>query len=353
MIASAATAPTSAAVLHDDARAWDAFVAATPTASYLQLTAWARVKAVNGWQAERVIVDTPGGPLGLQLLIRRLGRLGALGYAPRGPIGEAFDAEGVRRLTTALEAVAREADLVALTIEPQVPAGDPLEGWLRASGWRAGPRVQDPATRLIDLRAGEAALWADLRSKWRQYVEKARRSGVVVEAVGADGLEDFYRIYQETAVRTGFVIRAAGAYRDVYETFAAEDACQLLFARLPGGERVATLLLVACGPRLTELYGGMTGSAGEARANYLLKWEAIRSAAASGLSTYDLWGLATPGIAQFKAGFGGREVRYAGAFDLVFQPRRLATIRALAATRERLARLRTGHSGGAGDDGRG
>jgi lipid II:glycine glycyltransferase (peptidoglycan interpeptide bridge formation enzyme) len=353
MTAPAAAAPSTAAVLQDDDRAWDAFVAATPTASYLQLTAWARVKAVNGWRAERVVVDAAGGPLAAQLLVRRLGRLGALGYAPRGPVAAAFAAEGVTRLTAALEDVAREAHLVALTIEPQVPAGDPLEGWLRAAGWRAGPRVQDPATRLIDLRAGEGAVWADLRSKWRQYVEKARRAGVVVEEAGAEGLADFYRIYQETAVRTGFVIRAVAAYRDVYEAFAAQGACRLLFARLPGGERSATLLLVACGPRLTELYGGMTGAGAEARANYLLKWEAIRAAAASGFTTYDLWGLATPGIAHFKAGFGGREVRYAGAFDLVLQPRRLATIRALAATRERLARLRTGRSAGAGDDGRG
>ncbi|MFN8620522.1 MAG: hypothetical protein U0869_07250 [Chloroflexota bacterium] len=31
-------------------------------------------------------------------------------------------------------------------------------------------------------------------------------------------------------------------------------------------------------------------------------------------------GLAHPGIEQFKAGFGGHEVRYIGAFDLVTLP---------------------------------
>jgi hypothetical protein len=34
-----------------------------------------------------------------------------------------------------------------------------------------------------------------------------------------------------------------------------------------------------------------------------------------------MWGgLAFPGIAHFKAGFGGREVRYIGAWDLVLDP---------------------------------
>ena len=64
----------------------------------------------------------------------------------------------------------------------------------------------------------------------------------------------------------------------------------------------------------------MTAAGGESRANYLLKWEAIRSSRAAGATSYDLWGLATGGIAHFKTGFGGREVRYIGAWDLVLDP---------------------------------
>ena len=64
----------------------------------------------------------------------------------------------------------------------------------------------------------------------------------------------------------------------------------------------------------------MTAAGGESRANYLLKWEAIRSSREAGATSYDLWGLATGGIAHFKTGFGGREVRYIGAWDLVLDP---------------------------------
>ena len=72
----------------------------------------------------------------------------------------------------------------------------------------------------------------------------------------------------------------------------------------------------------------MTAAGGESRANYLLKWEAIRSSREAGATSYDLWGLATGGIAHFKTGFGGREVRYIGAWDLVLSPRRAAGLRA-------------------------
>ena len=43
----------------------------------------------------------------------------------------------------------------------------------------------------------------------------------------------------------------------------------------------------------------------------------VRSSREAGATSYDLWGLATGGIAHFKAGFGGREVQYIGAWDLV------------------------------------
>ena len=64
----------------------------------------------------------------------------------------------------------------------------------------------------------------------------------------------------------------------------------------------------------------MTADGGDSRANYLLKWEAIRTSREQGATSYDLWGLATGGIAHFKTGFGGREHHYIGAWDLVLDP---------------------------------
>jgi lipid II:glycine glycyltransferase (peptidoglycan interpeptide bridge formation enzyme) len=76
-------------------------------------------------------------------------------------------------------------------------------------------------------------------------------------------------------------------------------------------------MLLSCGRRVIEPYGGMTRAGADARANYLLKWEAIRTSAERGHTVYDMWGLAHAGIEQFKEGFGGREVRYIGAWELV------------------------------------
>jgi lipid II:glycine glycyltransferase (peptidoglycan interpeptide bridge formation enzyme) len=314
----------------DDA-AWDAFVERSEPGSYLQLAGWAQVKAVNGWSATRIVTggDTTAGRIGAQVLIRRpRPMVWSFAYAPRGPVAAAWSADGVAAFSAAVrEQLGAAAGRVShLRIDPEIerdgpfdPDGDLRRG-LRAAGWRAAPPIQPASTRVIDLTADEDALWGDLRKKWRQYVNKARATGIRVVDADGDRLSEFYRIYRETADRAGFLIRTEAAYRDVWDAFRPGGRARLLFAETADGEPQATLLLVRAGPRVVEPYGGMTQAGAATRANYLLKWEAIRTSRDQGATSYDLWGLATGGIAHFKTGFGGREIRYIGAWDLVLDP---------------------------------
>jgi lipid II:glycine glycyltransferase (peptidoglycan interpeptide bridge formation enzyme) len=165
----------------------------------------------------------------------------------------------------------------------------------------------------------------------------------MVEEVGVEGIDDLFRIVVETANRAGFVYRSKATYRRVYEAYAEAGRARLLLCRLPDGEAVAALMLVACGGKVVEPYGGMTSAGAESRANYLLKWEAMRSSAERGYKIYDMWGMATAGISQFKQGFGGREIGYIGAFDLVTSALLRATFGVYNGARVRIGRLRRGN----------
>jgi peptidoglycan pentaglycine glycine transferase (the first glycine) len=336
-----------------DPPAWDALVESSEPGSYLQLSGWASVKAVNGWAAQRILATER---VGAQVLVRRPRPLPwGFAYAPRGPIGGDWTRDDVGAFTEAVRAeLPGAAGRVShLRIDPEIELDGPHDpaGALRAalagSGWRPAPPIQPASTRLIDLRAEEEVLWGDLRKKWRQYVNKARSAGVVVVDAEGDRLPDFYRIYRETADRAGFLIRTEAAYRDVWEAFRPAGRARLLFAETADGEPLATLFLVRCGSRVVEPYGGMTTAGGESRANYLLKWEAIRSSREQGATSYDLWGLATGGIAHFKTGFGGREIRYIGAWDLVLDPLGRAVYETAGRARVWWARRRHGLAGGA------
>jgi peptidoglycan pentaglycine glycine transferase (the first glycine) len=320
------SAPVDAARLEADADAWDRHVEGAPLGSYLQLSAWAGVKARNDWTATRLAVDAPDGPTGVQVLVRRPRPLPwGFAYAPRGPVFGTDPAASLEPLTARLRDGLRSAvgRVSHLRIDPEVEREGPLDpdgrfrDALAAAGWRPAPPIQPDRTRVIDLRADEASLWSDLRKKWRQYVNRARSLGVRVVEADEARLPAFYRIYRETAERAGFHIRTEASYRAVWDAYRPAGRASLLFAETAEGEPVATLFLLRCGARVVEPYGGMTALGADTRANYLLKWEAIRSSRAAGATTYDLWGLAHPGIAHFKTGFGGREVAYVGAWDLV------------------------------------
>jgi lipid II:glycine glycyltransferase (peptidoglycan interpeptide bridge formation enzyme) len=304
-------------------------VSETALGSYLQLSPWAAVKAANGWSSVRVAAEVGRDRrVGVQVLLRRPRPMPwSFAYAARGPVADTWTADTVETLTERLRTALRPAGRVShLRIDPEIERDGPRdpEGALRSSlrhaGWRPAAPIQPGSTRVIDLASDEEALWGELRKKWRQYVNKARANGVRVVDGDRSRLGEFYEIYRETAARAGFLIRTEATYRTTWDAFAPAGLARLLFAETADGTPVATLFLLRCGSRVVEPYGGMTAAGAETRANYLLKWEAIRSSRERGAATYDLWGLAHPGIAHFKAGFGGREVHYVGAWDLVLDP---------------------------------
>lgn len=349
---------TGGGLAHDllaDPLAWDRRVEASPHGTVFQLRGWAAAKRLTGWRATSVV--EPTGRLLAQILLRRPGPLPwFFAYAPRGPVVDRWSPAIVAEATDLVRsAIARSGVPVShLRIDPDVEADGPedeggaLRAALAAAGWRPSSPIQPVTTRVVDLRADEQALWSDLRQKWRQYVNRARSLGIRVVEAGGERLPLFYRILVETAARGGFQARSEAAYRAVWDAFAAAGRSRLLFAETADGEPVATLFLVRCGSRVAEFYGGMTAAGAELRANYLLKWEAIRSSRELGATSYDLWGLATPGIAHFKAGFGGREIRYIGAWDLVVDRLGYAGWTAASVGRRWLLERRRGRGGHGG-----
>ncbi len=312
-----------------DAAAWNAFVEAAPYHAFPQLWEWGEVRALAGWKPLRIAIGpTRDEPVAaIQLLLRPIPIVGwHLAYAPRGPVGRLDDPVVREAMVRALRTMGGMERIATVRVDPEVGIDAPFGAGLMQPPWRAAARVQPPMTRLIDLSLGEDRLRAGLRRKHRQYINKAERDGVAIERIDASAsaveigpaLAEFNRIYQLTARRAGFVARKPGYYDRVWSLFAPSGRVRLSFA-VVDGERVATLFHFVCGDRVVESYGGMTDVGADTRANYLLKWSAIAGFARDGFAVYDLWGLATGGIRQFKEGFGGEEVAYVGARDLALR----------------------------------
>jgi lipid II:glycine glycyltransferase (peptidoglycan interpeptide bridge formation enzyme) len=323
-----------------DRDAWNSFVEGAAYRSFPQLWEWGELRASFGWRPIRIAIgpDPSQPPLaGAQVLLRSVPALGwRLGYASRGPVGNLDDPEIRGAMVAAFRSLGRAERVATLKVDPEATERDALGAALMAGPWRAAPKVQPPRTRLVDLGPSEDELRHALKRKHRQYINKAERAGISIERIGGDAdeataraaLADFYRIYAHTAQRAGFVARAEAYYQRVWQLFATSNHARLAFASIDG-ERVAALFHFTCGDRAAEAFGGMLDSGAESRANYLLKWESILGFKREGFATYDLWGLATGGIAQFKEGFGGRRIDYVGARDLPLQPVRDTALRLL------------------------
>ena len=135
----------------------------------------------------------------------------------------------------------------------------------------------------------------------------------------------------ETQARAGFPLPPLERYRIAWAALAGAGRAAILEARREG-ELLASGMVVIEGDRSFYLFSGSRREErGEPKryASYALQWAMMRLARERGVRHHDLWGVAPPdagpdhpwhGVGLFKKGFGGREVHWAGSWDLVVDP---------------------------------
>lgn len=187
--------------------------------------------------------------------------------------------------------------------------------------------IQPSHTLVLDLHKSEAELLTDMHPKTRYNIRLAQRKGVVCERVGREGFEIFWQLIANTYERKG-----KRTYpRSYYEQLLRIPGMLLYVARVEGVPIVANLVLWS-DDVATYVHGGSDDHFQSTMAPQLLQWYQIQAAKQAGMSTYDLWGIDEQygaGIARFKRGFGGTEVRYPGTFELPVRRKLYAIYRLL------------------------
>lgn len=325
---------------------WDATIAPLPGAHILQTWEWAQFKSAYGWEPlPQVWRDETGMVRAAAMVLRRAvpGGLSVL-YVPRGPLVDWDDPVWGMKVITGLQDLARKRRAIFIKIDPElvlgygVPGGEDDAGnpggahmleVLQSNGWRiSGEQVQFRNTVWLDLSGDEEDWLARMKQKARYNLRLAQRKGVTVRRGTPADDPLLYRMYAETSVRDGFVIRPEAYYRQVWDTFARLGMCIPLIAEVEA-QPVAALVLFVYAGKAWYIYGMSRDAHREKMPNYLLQWEAMRAARASGALSYDLWGAPDVfdetdplwGVFRFKEGLGGEVVRTLGAWDyLVFPP---------------------------------
>lgn len=278
----------------------------------LQLWSWGQVKAGHGWVAERIFAydgDTIVGAA--QVLFRRLPLpFRAFAYIPRGPIIEEVNqGEFLEKLAALAK---RDHHAVTLSIEPDTFEFVKPEGWVRSTN-----KILSAETILLDMTKSESDLLADMAKKTRQYIRKSGADVTIKQVRKREDIEACLDIYRQTATRAGFNLHDTQYYLDV---FLQMQDYSPIFAAYEGEAPVSFLWLAISETTAYELYGGMNDRGQELRANYALKWHAMKKVKEWGLSRYDFGGLVAGGVSNFKQGWSSEVTTFAGTFDVPLSP---------------------------------
>lgn len=290
-----------------DQQVWDDYVLENG-GHPLQLWGWGQLKSAHGWSADRLLAyDEENIVAAAQILTRKLPLpLRAYSYIPRGPLGEkGSDAEFLDAMSRFIK---REHKSVTLAIEPDSEIFDAPKWWRKTSN-----RILPAQTIILDLNLSDSDLLAAMVKKTRQYIRKSAGSGITIKAVRTrEELDKCLAIYHETSRRAKFDVHKDQYYIDVFSLLGEHSP---IFAAYKDDEPVAFLWLAISADTAFELYGGMNDIGQELRANYALKWHAIRTVKEWGLSRYDFGGLINDGVSHFKRSWTDHETELAGTFE--------------------------------------
>jgi lipid II:glycine glycyltransferase (peptidoglycan interpeptide bridge formation enzyme) len=332
------------------ATAWDHFVNTHPSAHLLQTSGWGRLKQQFGWRDEGIALLDSAGQVqaGALLLLRQVAGL-TIAYSPKGPLTNWHDRPLTQELLDTMVAKSRALGATVLKLEPELADTPANRALLTSFGCHPSRQtIQPRSTTMIDISGSEDAIMEAMKSKWRYNIRLAKRKEVVVrEATPAD-LPAFNALMGVTGERDGFAVHSAAYYAAAYDRFVPQQAVFLLAEY--AGQPLAAIVVAVAGKTAWYLWGASSDRERNRMPNHALQWAGIQWARQRGATCYDFWGIpddigkvamgvahgdgsgvpvddlpldveALPsgelwGVYRFKQGFGGKVVRYVGAWDL-------------------------------------
>lgn len=338
------TASTATGALHCrhimDRDEWNGIVAGFAAHDVKQGFEWGELRSEHGWPPTRLAVFRGDESVAAcALLTRAVPGLGAVMYAPRGPLFRPDEPEALDQLIAAMRQLGRASGAIVVRMSPGVRLDEQADAACLAqhglvslpepwTTWNTPRFVQ-----VLDLGPDEKTLLGGMRRRMREYITAAPRKGLVIEATDRDeDLAAFHALMLNVGRIKGFPVRDVGYYRSLIRRYREAGACTLLVARTADAV-VGGLLAVRFGRRAYLLYTSVRSNAVDTVRHHVapaISWEFARRARAEGCELADFGGSGVQlppretdagwGVYHFKAGLGCRLETFVPFHDLVLRP---------------------------------
>jgi len=266
--------------------------------SFLQSNDWLAFQKSLGrkvWQINEIGIIKYNLPFGKCYL-----------YSPR-PRSSGFGGQArFEEFLIKIKEIAKQENAIFFKLEP-----------LEKLSLKRSRNIQPVKTLILDISKSEQELLNRMHYKTRYNIGLAEKKGIKIRK-DKNLFEDFWKLMQETTERDKFRPHPKEYYRKMLRIPGVE-----LFAAEYKNKIIAVNIVVFFEKTAIYLHGASDYEHRNLMAPHLLQWEQIKIAKKCGCAEYDFWGIDEkkwPGVTRFKRGFGGKEIVYPGAYDLVFRP---------------------------------
>jgi peptidoglycan pentaglycine glycine transferase (the first glycine) len=309
---------------------FDEFIAAQAGGSFLQSWQWGEWQKQLGLKVVRIMIEDILAAQAIKMKIPIMGK--PYFYLPYGPVvNQDKSPKVIQEAMTVLinELKKQQKKIICIRLEPKID--------LPLKNVHAEPtmHIQPGRTLRVEVQQKIETLQAQMHPKTRYNIKVAQRHEVVIESELIPApqhglhLKEIVDLLVGTAKRQGFHSHPRSYYEkfiDFFGMLRTPATINLtIYKALYQRELLATGLMLDFYQTRTYLFGGSSNEHKNVMAPYLLHWQAMQDAATKGLHYYDFWGTETAtgkaaGFVRFKQGFGGSELEYPGARDIVLKP---------------------------------
>lgn len=337
----------------DNRNEWEAFLEKHEEVNFLQSWYWGEFHKRLGNKIQRSGFYKDGKLAGVMLSIVEDARRGRYLTVPGGPIVDWSDREIADAVFAEMKRIAIGKRCVFVRIRPQLIGnqGDQkinAREIFKSHGCSEAPmHLHAELSSILGITKSEEQLLALMRKTTRYEIRRAANLGIKIEtSKDENAIKSFYDLQKETAKRQRFVPFSYSFFKEQFKVF-FDAGLALLYTASLEGRVLAQAFIIFYGAEAAYHYGASTLEARKYPAAYLLQWEAIKEAKRRGMKRYNFWGVAPEeaknhrfyGVSVFKRGFGGEDVEYLHAQDLVINKFRYSISYFIESIRKRLRRV--------------
>lgn len=305
---------------------WENFLSVHEEANFLHSWNWGEFHLRLGHRIHRIGFYQRQELVGVMQAVVEFARRGRYLTVPGGPILNFGDKDQVTLFVAEIRRIAIAEGCSFVRVRPQLILSEDTQKLFADLGFRKAPmHLHAELTNQLDITPTEEELLSGMRKTTRYEVRKAISEKIKITSTLDSGeIKSFYDLQVDTARRQRFVPFPLQFLKDQFEVF-SQDNQVLLYKAEKDDQLLANAFVIFYGKEAVYHYGASTTEGRNFPGAYLIQWEAIKEAKKRGLKRYNFWGVSPPeakdhrfaSLSIFKRGFGGEDVQYLPAQDLV------------------------------------